>query len=192
MADNSFYITFKNSLDTEFTLGKLNDGFSNPELAQDMRFTQTVSSPLSGGDSQTLAVEQVDTFVDAVKNYIPLAAAVANPSGRVSASVVWTCYPLELRFGISATIDATRLEAVGNSYANDVGITGISVSPPAPDLSWSYMMDSSPDQPVTWITPDVPTAPLTRSFTANPGFCLSIVPIVEENSIQIQSEIKSI
>lgn len=192
MANNSLYITFKNSLETEFTLGNLNDGFSNPVLAQDMRFTQTVSSPLSGGDSQTLAVEEVDTFVDSLKNYIPIAAAAANPSGRVSTSVVWTCYPLKLRFGISAVIDATRLEAIGASYANDVGVTGISISPPSPDVSWSYMMDSAPDQPVSWITPDVATAPLTKSFTANPGFHLSIVPIVEENSIQIQCEIKSI
>jgi hypothetical protein len=188
---NSLTITFTNSLDTEFTLGNSKDGFSNPILAQDMRFTQSVSSPLYGNSGQTLAVEQDDTFVDDLKSMSPVAALAANPSGRLSVAVVWTCYPLQLRFGIAAAIDATRLDALGGTLAGAAGmIPGVNVSPPSPVLSWRYMMDSTPDQPVTWIAPEPATAPVTIAYPANPGFQLSITPIVGETSMDIQCTVQ--
>ncbi|NMO22139.1 hypothetical protein HPC49_36545 [Pyxidicoccus fallax] len=191
MGSNNVSVTFTNSLDSEFTLGKLNDGFAVTTQSQDMRFIQSVSSPLAGNGSQTLSVEQVNTFVDSVKSASPLGSALANPSGCIAVSVVWTCYALGLRFGISADISSTRIDAVGGTLANALNqLPGFNVSPPSPSVTWSYLVDNSPDAPGKWIQPSSLTAPLTVSFPGNAGFELVLTPVVDESSIQLQCQVQ--
>lgn len=189
---NSINISFGNDLDSEFTLGRLNDGFSAPTLSQDMQITSSVAAPLAAQTIQTLSVEQENTLVDSLESASPLASAIANPSGCATVSVVWTSYPLGIRFGILAVISSGRVDAVGGTFAGAInGLLGTNIPAPSPTLSWSYMMDNTPDQPVTWIQPQSATATITPAFPSSPGFQLRITPAVTDTSIQIGCHVQT-
>jgi hypothetical protein len=164
MAD-TMTLDFTNQLSSAFTLGKINDGFTC-SLSKDMGLVQSVSSPLpANGGNQSLYIAQGDSTLDQLKQLSPIAEIIST-SGNATASVVWTNYDLKIRFGLSASIDTSVLENVLSPLGLD------------PTLTWSYMLDATPDQPVNWVQPNQ-TAPLTVTLQS---YTLSITPAVNSDA----------
>lgn len=188
---SSISVTFSNLLDSDFTLGKANDGFPPPTLSQDMAITRSVASPLTSVN-QSVVVVQENTFLDAVKDVSMVTAVATNPSGSASFSVVWTNYTLGIRFGISASAETTRLDALGRTASSIVNIIpGVNVPAPSPTFNWSYLLDATPDQPGTWIAPTSLTAPQEPVCPGKPGYKLVITPTVDDYSLNVQCQIQS-
>jgi len=187
--ENEIKLVFSSLLESNFTLGKLNDGFPSPTLSQDMTIKENIVSPLTLVGNQTLIIGQDETFVDWLKTQSIAGSLAANPSGGATASVVWTNYDLKLRFGLSASISATRWQAVKAAAESIIDIFG-TASAPAPTLTWSYMLDCAPDQPVEWIEVTSPNTAITRNFPCNPAYQLWIQPVIGTYTINVAAQVQ--
>jgi hypothetical protein len=185
--ENTIKLVFSTLVTSEFTLGKNNRGYPRPTLAQDMVIQEDITSPLIG-NNQTLVIGQEPTIVDGLKLSSIAGSLAANPSGSASVSVVWTNYQLALRFGLSAAISTSRLDAVKAAVESEFTL-GLA-SAPAPELTWSYMMDCAPDQPVVWMKADSLTTGLTRGFPCNSAYQLFIQPVVGEYTINVAAQVQ--
>jgi hypothetical protein len=181
--NNQIKLTFSNLLDSDFTFGKVADGFPPPTLSQDMSIVEALVSPLTSVGTQSLVIGESETFVDWVESQSPLGSLIANPVGAASASVVWTNYALKLRFGLSATIAPSHLDNVP---------LVVGYQPPPAAITWAYMMDCVPDQPVQWLTAKSPKTGFTQRFPCNPSYQLVVEPIVGDFTIHVAAQIQTV
>jgi hypothetical protein len=186
-ASNQLSITFSNMLPSSFEFAK-SDGWPAPDMSQDMMISRGLSSPLSG-QNQTLLIAQEQTFVDSLKNQSIVGSAIANPSGCVSTSVVWTNYTIGIRFGINASIQVSRFQSVETVLSHALSYV-MDTDPPDPTLVWQYMLDNAPDKPVNWSSPPGLANPVSVNCPGSPQYQLVINPTVSSNSLDIQCQIQ--
>lgn len=158
-----------------FTLGHLNDGASYT-VNRPLELTASVASPLSPqGVLQNVVVVEGNSIADSIisigDDWNFVSEGVDLGSGYGSVSVVWTCYDLGVRFGVLVTVRTNGAEE--------------SLSPSS-TASWQYMLDSSPDQPPSWVCPSE-TQPI-QNLPQGP-VALTILPSVQPGDVSLACQI---